>query len=498
MEMSNKYFKFTLISPYSSISSYGVRSISTFLKGKGITVSTIYMPNSFSSPYDNSIFDRLTELCSDSDLIGISVMSNYFINCAQISNEIRRKLSVPIVWGGVHPTLSPEECLEHCDIAVMGEGELTLLEIINNLRGNMLLHAIPGTCVRYDGKANENPPRLPMRADDLVSIEHDYSSDRILINGKFSKMNYGILKNYITGDYMTLSSFGCPYNCSYCVNNQLKKFCGSTTRFRKIDNIIRELVSAREKMDFIRHISFDDDAFILRNVDELKEFGKEYKENINLPFFVSGIHPMLITEEKLAILISAGMDRVRMGIQTGSRKIKAIYNRHIPDEKILSAAKIINKFRRKLILTGYDLILDNPFETKEDVIETIRLLSKLPAPFTLNLFSLTFYPGTDIYREALQAGFVKDNVEDIYKKHYLDIGRTYLNLIIAVYTIFKIPKWLLNCLLNEKFVNSDIRIPKTIFGLIIFLGNARRAVSFLIKGDPYTLLRHLKFSLNKT
>jgi radical SAM superfamily enzyme YgiQ (UPF0313 family) len=251
-------------------------------------------------------------------------------------------------------------------------------------------------------------------------------------------------------------------------------------------------------MDFIRHISFDDDAFILRNVYELKEFGKEYKENINLPFFVSGINPMLITEEKLEILISAGMNRVRMGIQTGSRKAKAIYNRHIPNEKIISAAEIINKFRRKLILTGYDLILDNPFETNEDVIETIRLLSKLPAPFTLNLFSLTFYPGTDIYREALQAGFIRDNVKDVYKKHYLDIGRTYLNLIIAAYAIFKIPRWLLNCLLNRKFVNSGIKIPKIIFGLIIFLGNARRGVNFLIKGDPYTLLRHLRFSLNKT
>jgi len=489
--------KVTLISPYSNLNSYGLKCLATHLRNQGIAVSTIYLLNDFSVKYDHEIFDQVASLCSDSDLVGISVMSNYFVNCVQISEEIKKRLPVPIVWGGVHPTLSPEESLQYCDIVVRGEGEETLLEIVKKMQNQEPILDVAGTFVKQDGEIRKNPVRPPRPAEDLVVIDNDYSADFILINHKLEKIDYHVLKNYLTRDYMTLTSFGCPFNCSYCINNKLKEYYGAKVRFKKVDDIIRELTDVKKRMDFVRHISFDDDAFILRSVEELDEFAQKYSTQIKLPFFISGINPMLISEEKIKILLAAGMDRVRMGIQTGSQKGKLIYNRQIPNDKIVAAAKLINQFKKNLLLTGFDLILDNPFETNEDVIETIRLLSRLPAPFTLNLFSLTFYPGTDMYQKAKAAGYIKDNIEDIYKKQYHDIKRNYLNFIILLFTIRKVPNWLLNLLLREKIVNKNIQIPKPIFNLAIFFGYVRRGINFLIKGDPYTLMRHMKFSLAK-
>ncbi len=92
--------KITLISPYDSLNAYGLKSISTYLRRRGIAVSTIYLLNHFTTKYDKKIFDRVVKLCTDSDLIGISVMSNYLINSIQITEEIKKRLTIPIVWGG--------------------------------------------------------------------------------------------------------------------------------------------------------------------------------------------------------------------------------------------------------------------------------------------------------------------------------------------------------------------------------------------------------------
>lgn len=494
----DKKIKFTLISPYSSLNAYGIRSISTYLRKNGVDVSVLYLPNSFSSLYGEEVLDQVAALCTESDMIGVSVMSNYFVNCAQLTDFLKKKLTVPVVWGGVHATLSPLESLDHCDIAVLGEGEKTMLEILKNFREGKLVHLVPGTNARFQGEIFRNSIRSPLSADELVILDNDFSSDYILVKGKIIPISFSLLQEYMTADYMTLSSFGCPFSCGYCVNNKLKDFYGSQVRFRKTDDIISELALAKEKMPFIRHISFDDDAFIFRSAEEIKDFCLKYKEKIDLPFFVSGFNPMYVTAEKIELLISAGLDRIRMGIQTGSEKGKKIYNRFIPNKKIIESAQVINKFKRKLLLTGYDLILDNPFESKADVVETIRLLAQLPAPFTLNLFSLTYYPGTDIYEAALSAGLIKDKVEDIYKKHYHDIRNSYLNFVVLLFTLFKVPKSILDFLLKEEFIQKDLEVPKPIFKLIVFLGHARRGLNFLLKGDTHTLWRHIRFSLKKT
>ena len=130
----------TLITPSSpNISAFGARSLSSFLKARGHTVCVITLsiiPDTYRNAngflyarnyeYSNRIIDQTIEAASQSDLIGISFMTQYFSAAVQLTRAIKKKLSVPVIWGGVHPTVRPEECLEYADIVCVGEGEEAL------------------------------------------------------------------------------------------------------------------------------------------------------------------------------------------------------------------------------------------------------------------------------------------------------------------------------------------------------------------------------------
>ncbi|UCC94479.1 MAG: radical SAM protein, partial [Candidatus Omnitrophota bacterium] len=197
-------------------------------------------------------------------------------------------------------------------------------------------------------------------------------------------------------------------------------------RKRSVDNIIRELEQIKIRLPFVEHIKFDDDAFFLYTEDELKEFSIKYKKNIDLPLGISGATPSSLTREKLSCLVDAGLEWIRMGIQTGSERTKNLYKRVHSNQQVIESVRIINEFKDKIKLPQYDIIIDNPWETEEDLIETLKLLAKLPTPYYLSLFSLIFYPGTELYEKAKRDGIVTDDRKEIYRKYFHGYKKTYL------------------------------------------------------------------------
>jgi radical SAM superfamily enzyme YgiQ (UPF0313 family) len=114
----------------------------------------------------------------------------------------------------------------------------------------------------------------------------------------------------------------------------------------------------------------------------------------------------------MAMLVDAGTVFVRMGIQTGSERTKQLYKRKFSNEHLLEVAKIINEHKDKIELPMYDLIVDNPYETDEDVIDTLMFMSKLPVPFSINLHSLFLFPGTPLYETVKQDGRLDEFTHD--------------------------------------------------------------------------------------
>jgi len=182
-------------------------------------------------------------------------------------------------------------------------------------------------------------------------------------------------------------------------------------------NIIEELQAMLIKMPFINVIEFFDDDFICTNPETISEFAELYKKHINLPFRCN-FRPDSVTEEKISILVDAGLISAEMGLQSASKRTNKLYKRHFNKKKFLEAANIINKHEE--ISAHYDLIVDNPMENNDDLQETLRFLAELPVPFQLPTYSLTFFPGTQLYKFARENNLFRNEEKDIFnKKNYV-------------------------------------------------------------------------------
>lgn len=482
--------RITLISPYPDIASLGIRIMSSLLKQEGFTTNLIFLPNiaaeksrkpQFVYLYDQSVMEELIEICGDSHLVGISLMTNYFEGAAQITKALKRNLRAPVIWGGIHATIRPEECLAYADIVCLGEGEHAVLELAQKLNKGESYYHINNLWFKKDGHIIKNPLRpLIQDLDSLPFPDYDLESHYILEQSRIHPLDESLLKKALARGsisrymnmvaYQTMATRGCPHKCTYCCNDTLRNLYPGQNyvRRRSAGNIIDELAQVKEKSSFIQAFWFSDDSFFATNDEEIKRFSQLYKDKIGFPFFCLG-SPTTINERKMDYLIEAGLRCIQMGIQTGSRRVcEEIYQRRISNEQVINAARIINRYRKKLLPPLYDFILDNHYETEEDVLATLNLLVKLPRPYSLQLFSLVLYPGTQLYNQARRDGVIYDDTAQIYRKRYHLRQRTYLNLVFSL-ARNNVPKFMLRLLINGRVVKVFNQKPlDKVYGFVFY------------------------------
>jgi anaerobic magnesium-protoporphyrin IX monomethyl ester cyclase len=425
--------------------------------------------------YSNSALDNLANLVKNDDLIGISVMSNHYNSIKDLTIKLKRKFpDKPIVWGGIHPTVMPEECIEVADYICISEGEISFLDLCQNLAKGKSAENIPGIWSKTDDRiSRNNPGNVITDLDQIPPPDYDLENNHIILSSKKSipiTITRNNLHKFLGVTYWTLYTRGCPFSCSYCCNNALRKIHKDLTKFRakSTGNIIKELSAIKDRFPFIKYIYFVDDTLFALPEKVIEEFSEDYKKYVSLPFIVSGVQPSVFSENKFDSLVAGGLLRVRMGIQTGSTRILDIYERKQNNETIIKVTNSLQKHSNKLMMPNYDIILDNPWETLEDKLQTINLLGKISFPFSLNLFSLVFFPGTSLYFKAMKEQIINERTE---YGHYLNYESSYLNLIIALFGFFKVPKWLLNLLLSKRFVNTKRKFPvlhSILYNLILF------------------------------
>jgi len=420
----------TLLSLYPSISSFGVRTLSAYLKRTGHHVRIVFLPQDFQRKYTEKTLSEIARSLQETDLIGISLMTNFFDNAVQITQRLKSTGSAPILWGGIHPTIRPEECLEHADMVCIGEGEESLAELAGKMEAGLDHRHVPGMWVKHNNRITKNSQRpLIQDLDAIPSPDYDLENHYILEDEHVVKMTMDLFQEHCGGKYMTFPTRGCPFGCTYCCNNTLNKIHAGQkiVRKRSIDSLITELMHVKAHMPSIQSIYFDDDAFFLYSTENIKEFSSRYKQDIALPLIITGATPSTLNKEKLSLLVDAGLTFVRMGIQTGSERTRKLYGRHYTDQQVIEAAQIIHGFIDRIRPPLYDIIIDNPWETEEDLISTLVFLTKLPPPYALSIFSLTFYPGTALYDKARQYGLIVDDIKDVYRKYYHCYNRSFLN-----------------------------------------------------------------------
>lgn len=466
--------RITLISPYPDITSFGIRTMSAYLKSYGHKTRMVFMPDPFGDNlmygvqrYKEEALEELVDLCTDSDLIGITLMTNFFDGAVQMTQKLKASgIKTPVVWGGVHPTIRPEESLEFADIVCIGDGEEAILELCGKIAAGNDYSEIPNLWVKTPSRTAMNSARaLPKNLDIYPLPDYNLDDDYILFEGHVRPMTpqimrtclgHGTVSRYMGMiGYQTMTGRGCPHRCTYCINDAIKNLYKgeSYLRWRSTGHVIEELLWVKEHMPYIGFVWISDDAFFARNTDSLKEFCIQYKDKIGLPFSCLA-SPLTVNEEKMAMLIDAGLIYIQMGIQTGSGRIQELFNRKtMSNDRVMKAVRIINKYKDRMFPPSYDFILDVPYEKDRDVIESLKLIAQLPKPFRLQPFALVLYPGTKLHEMAKRDGLVMDERREVYAKSYTMREPNFLNLLITLAKGGKFPGPVLRLIVSSPIVD---------------------------------------------
>lgn len=452
--------KVTLISPYTDITAFGLRSISSYLKKHGFDSTMIFLTdthdmhitkNRSMSTYSQELVQNIAELSGNSVLIGISLMSCFFHKVRDLTLRLKKYTSTPIVWGGIHAMAAWEECAKYSDFVIVGDGEHSLLSLAEALIKKSPDKICPSDLSHIDNLVFSTKNKIiiskniGVNSEDLNSLpipdirpENKFiQSNNSLVPMGTDKFYQQQLNNQLFGlsneiYYQTLASRGCPHSCTYCSNNYLKKISkGPYLRFRDPKHIIEELKEAVSAYPRISFIVFSDDSFSAMPHGLLNDFSVLYKNTINLPFRCL-VSPATLNENKLDILIDTGLRSVQMGIESASPRILSLYKRAGGIEDIENAVFILNKKKDILMPPLYDIIVDNPFENKEDKLKTIRFLLKIKRPFHLQLFSLILYPKTELFDRALKEKIQYSRCFDIKNRQFFEIDPEYSNLLLIL------------------------------------------------------------------
>lgn len=436
MEFKKKKGNVILIALYDTYS-FPICTLHAVLKEAGFNVNSIFFkhlnPNSTMDPSSSNEINCLIKLIKElePDIIGISVLSTHFKLASKITEEIKRELNTLVIWGGVHPTIRPYQCLEFTDIVCIGEGEGAIVELATQLSKGGEIDKIQNLWIKKGNKIIRDDLRPLIQDLDSVPFP-DFSNE-----SKYLVENGNVLPlpdpDQRTA-YGLMTSRGCPFSCTYCCNNVLRRIYkgkGKYIRRRTVENVIEELAQSKKRFKNLASIFFADDVFTF-DIGWIRRFCGQYKKAVNLPFFCY-CHPKATNEEIIQLLKDAGIFSMTMGIQTGSEDIRHKYfERYDTNEEIIRSAEILHKYK---IDCAYDVIMDNPFETNENRRETFNLLLKLPKPFELHTFTLTHFPETKLTNLLLEKRIISENdVEDQKQESYerwvptLDLRRNKENL----------------------------------------------------------------------
>ena len=486
--------KIVLISLY-GIESIGVRILFSFLKTHGFDVSIIFLKkwvnNNISEPsiVEEACLVKLLKNISPA-LVGLSFGTSYFNIAKKITFSIKSNLDSMVVWGGVHATIVPEECIDFADIVCVGEGEYPLLELAKQLAMREEISNIQNLWIRNDNHVEKNGLRkLVNNLDELPfpNLEND---------NKFYIENNRVYEGdplYKSAEYRIIASRGCLFNCSYCYNSTLRKIYkekGNYFRQRSPENVVAELEYAIKTIPRLRKIKFDDDTFIFPN-EWIDKFCSLYKKRINIPFDIL-LNPLVIDESVLLKLKDAGLRGVQIGIQTSAEgHLKEVYQRSASNEKIVKFSQINRKLKLDVV---YDIILDDPTATVEEKKELFVFLMSLSRPFKLFLYSLTFFPKTDISNRFLEMGIIdKNDIEGAATKTFNQYRLSmayprskedifFISLIVLITKNF-IPKAFIYRIYRNKFLRKHPYFLKIFSQLCNFIKIVSIAFKMFVRGE---------------
>lgn len=346
-------------------------------------------------------------LCFQPDLIAFSIVENTY-GCAKKLFKMAKEITpAPIIVGGIFPTIAPEFFIEdiNVDLICIGEGEKAMAELARRINNKEDISDISNLIVKTGDKIIKNDFSEYYDWTPPVYQDWEIFDKRHLFKPFMGKM-------YKTGFFEI--SRGCPFNCAYCnnkANQKIFKCLGKYNREKPIDIAINEMKCLKEKYG-LELIFFNDENFLTMQKNRLEKFCKDYKEKINLPFFIQTRADSMVDEWKVKLLKDTGCVTIGMGVECGNEEMRMkLLNKKIPNSVYKKAFENCHKYNLR---TTANVMIGLPFETEENIYETIDFCKELQTD-SISLAVFAPYHGTKLRDLCIENGFIED-------KYYEDIA----------------------------------------------------------------------------
>jgi radical SAM superfamily enzyme YgiQ (UPF0313 family) len=345
--------------------------------------------------------------------VGVTAMTGRQIGHAlEISAFVKEVSDVPVVWGGIHASLLPESTLEdpNVDLLVVGEGELTFVELTRALAAKRGLRGIEGVWFKEGGAIVRNPARGFARLDELPELPLslvDIQSYLPIFKGRRT--------------FYLETSRGCPCQCTFCFNTAYNQ---STWRGVGAERVLKEMEHLRTHHGIGSLYVVDDNFFVdLKRGRAIAQGMIDRK--LDLIWEVQGItinSALKMDDEYLDLLVRAGMKKVHFGIESGSERVLKSVNKNL---RIADAIQVNRTWSRHDIVAQYNFMCGFPGETLEDIRKSkdlaFQLMAENPRALISPFCPFTPYPGTTMYQQSLDGGFIhKRKLEEWQKADYGD------------------------------------------------------------------------------
>ena len=314
------------------------------------------------------------------DLIGITCFTYNYRYFYDLILKIKKTTKIPLILGGPHVSAIRAEVLEEtkADLAVKGEGEITILELLAELKKpKPNFKKIKGLIWRQKKEIVENEDRELIKNLDALPFP-DFET--------FGLEQYACLKEKTLP---IITSRGCPYGCNYC---SVRLSMGRLFRPRSPKNVIDEIKFWYQKG--FRKFEINDDCFTLdlKRAEEICDLIVKNKLKINYELN-NGIRVDRVTFQLLKKLKKSGCFFITYGCESGNEKILKNIGKGIT---LLQVRKAVDLTNRAGIKNAVNFIIGHPGETYETAMDSLKFAKSLPTGY-VNFYSLVPYPGTKLF-----------------------------------------------------------------------------------------------------
>lgn len=309
-------FCFRLVMP-----DYGMPLIGTILSEAGYDVKV----------YVEHVKPPEWHRIAESDLVCFSTLSAGADKTRRLAMKIRSELGIPIIIGGTHATYFPESCLEYSDYVVFGEGDETILELIETLTQGDDVDKVTGIAYRIGDQIRRTAKRMgPASFNTIPNFNLIEGYHQMSLFDKIVQRKIPLLT--------VQSSRGCQFKCTFCIVNTMFE---AGYRKRDVESVIRDL---RDKRQYGRELLFVDNEFAALRPHTKKLLRRMIEEDFDFDIIILTRVEVAKDDETLSLMRQAGVTQIYQGYESIQPETLVVYDKHQTLEKIIATIEKLNAF----------------------------------------------------------------------------------------------------------------------------------------------------------